>query len=116
MLYGKEGTLFLDLDAKKLFLTRKDGGAQQTEITISQDKKESWKVSRSLLSEQHRGPVKCVSDLMSQGKERICLREYRDNSPATYAPSECILSACNSKTCKEGPHLSHMTSALLVFL
>lgn len=43
-LYGKEGTLFLDLDAKKLFLTRKDAGGQREEVAISEDKKEGWKV------------------------------------------------------------------------
>ena len=44
VLYGKEGTLFLDLDAKKLFLTRKASGGQREELAISEDKKEGWKV------------------------------------------------------------------------
>ena len=44
MLYGKEGTLFLDLEAKKLFLTRKGAEGKREEVAISEDKKESWKV------------------------------------------------------------------------
>ena len=44
MLYGKEGTLFLDLEAKKLCLTKKGAECKWEEVAISEDKKETWKV------------------------------------------------------------------------
>ena len=44
VLYGKEGTLFLDLAAKKLYLTKKGAEGQREEVAIPEDKKEVWRV------------------------------------------------------------------------
>ena len=43
-MYGKEGTLFLNLDEKKLLLGLKSEGGQLKEVNVSEDKKERWKV------------------------------------------------------------------------
>lgn len=64
VLYGKEGTLFLDLEAKKLFLTKRDGGGQRTEVAISEDKKEVWKVRAIALRLEQRT---CASLMGPQG-------------------------------------------------
>jgi hypothetical protein len=44
-LYGKEGTLFLNLDEGKLLLGLKSEKGQLKEVPIAEEKKESWKVS-----------------------------------------------------------------------
>lgn len=43
-LYGKEGTLHLDLDAGKLLLGLKSEGGQLKEVSIDADKAASWRV------------------------------------------------------------------------
>jgi hypothetical protein len=45
VLYGKEGTLFLNLDERRLLLGLKSEGGQLKEVPIAEDMKESWKVS-----------------------------------------------------------------------
>ena len=50
VLYGKEGTLFLNLDEKKLLLGLKSEGGQLKEVNILEDKKERWKVCCSVTS------------------------------------------------------------------
>ena len=45
VLYGKEGTLFLNLDERRLLLGLKSERGQLKEVPIAEDKKESWKVS-----------------------------------------------------------------------
>ena len=44
VLYGKEGTLFVDLAAKKLQLGLKSEGGQLKDVTVAEGKKETWKV------------------------------------------------------------------------
>ena len=44
-MYGKEGTLFVNLDAKKLQLGLKSEGGQLKDVIVAEDKKEAWKVN-----------------------------------------------------------------------
>ena len=44
VLYGKEGTLFVDLAAKKLQLGLQSEGGQLKDLTVAEGKKETWKV------------------------------------------------------------------------
>ena len=65
VLYGKEGTLFLNLDERRLLLALKCERGQLKEVPIAEDKKESWKVS-SGMPESLRFPSACShpDDLM----------------------------------------------------
>jgi len=49
-LYGKEGTLFLNLDEKTLLLGLKSEGGQLKEVNVAEDQKERWKVCCSVTS------------------------------------------------------------------
>jgi len=49
-LYGKEGTLFLNLDERRLLLGLKSERGQLKEVPIAEDKKESWKVEEEFVA------------------------------------------------------------------
>ncbi|EIE27170.1 hypothetical protein COCSUDRAFT_64103 [Coccomyxa subellipsoidea C-169] len=84
-LYGKEGTLHLDLDAGKLLLGLKSEGGQLKEVSIDADKAASWRVEEEFVG-AIRGTEKVRRTTFEQGVRYMEFTEAVTQSRLSNAP------------------------------
>lgn len=92
MLYGKQGTLFLDLEKKKLMLGLKSEGGELKEVSVSEDKKERWKVCTHSSLQSKATPCITVSCIWNSAGLGLA----KPSAECPIRSSTCTASACDS--------------------